>query len=129
MSKMHLRQPADHEKLWFTSSVCGSFNRNKKRNTKIYRNKRFTIYLSKQLHKGYFQHGMADGDIKDLTRRTASDKILGVIKHLIFLKILKIRYQGGLATLIYIFFGKKSSGGSAMLANKSAAHIENISNK
>ena len=72
---------------------------------------------------------MADGDIKDLTRRTASDKILGVIKHLIFLKILKIRYQRGLATLIYIFFGKKSSGGSAMLANKSAAHIENISNK
>ena len=90
MSKMHLRQPADHEKLWFTSSVCGSFNRNKKRNTKIYRNKRFTIYLSKQLHKGYFQHGMADGDIKDLTRRTASDKILGVIKHLIFLKILNM---------------------------------------
>ena len=35
---------------------------------------RFTIYLSKQTR--YFQHDMAYGDFKDLTKRTASDKIL-----------------------------------------------------
>ena len=35
------------------------------------------IYLSKkELDKAYFKHGMAYDDFKDLTRRTASDKIL-----------------------------------------------------
>ena len=33
------------------------------------------IYQNK-IDKACFQHGMADGDFKDLTRRTASNKIL-----------------------------------------------------
>ena len=32
--------------------------------------------MQKELDKTCFQHGMAYGDFKDLTRRTASDKIL-----------------------------------------------------
>ena len=39
-----------------------------------------------ELDKGSFQNEMADGDVKDLARRTASDKILH-IKHLILPEI------------------------------------------
>ena len=35
-----------------------------------------TIYLSNELDKACFQHDMAYGDFKDLTRRIASEKIL-----------------------------------------------------
>ena len=39
---------------------------------------RFTIYIyQSELDKVRFQHDMAYGDFKDLTRRAASDKILG----------------------------------------------------
>ena len=64
---------------------------------------------------------MAYGDFKDLTRRTASDKIL----HHKALNIAKNpkydEYQRGLASLVYIFFDKKTSGSG--IKNK------NISNK
>ena len=69
------------------------------------------------------------GDFKDLTRRTASDKILhdkafNIIKNLKY-----DGYQRGLASTVYRFFDKKS----ALLADKSASggkvKNENISNK
>ena len=44
------------------------------------------MYLSKLIDKAFIQHDMAYGDLKDLTRRTASDKML-LDKHLILLKI------------------------------------------
>ena len=34
------------------------------------------IRMNCELHKACFQHDMADGDVKDLSRRTDSDKIL-----------------------------------------------------
>ena len=42
MSQMHLRQPE------FTYSACGPFTKKQRKNTKVYRNRRFTIYLSKR---------------------------------------------------------------------------------
>ena len=39
--EMHLRQ------LGFTYGACGQYTINKKKKTKIQRNRRFTIYLSK----------------------------------------------------------------------------------
>ena len=69
MPEIHLRQPV------FAYSTCGSFTKNRK-STKIQRNSRFTIYLSNVLDKVCFKLDMAYGDFKDLTRRTASDKIL-----------------------------------------------------
>ena len=57
MPKMNLRQH------WFTYRAC-------------WRSRRFTIYLSKRTRqKSCFQHGMAYGDFKDLTRRITADKI------------------------------------------------------
>ena len=75
-----------------------------RRNTDfIYRN---------ELDKACFQHDMAYGKSKDLTRRTESDKVLRD-------KTFKIAsdpnydgYQRGLASMVYKFFDKKSSGGA-----------------
>ena len=70
MPEMHLRQPA------FTYSACGPFTKNKERlqRFKGTGNSRY-IYQNK-LDKTCFQHDMVYGDFKDLTRKTASDKIL-----------------------------------------------------
>ena len=42
MPEMHLRQPG------FTYSACGPFTKNQRNNTKIEKNRRFTVYSSKQ---------------------------------------------------------------------------------
>ena len=42
MPEMHLRQPG------FTWSVCETFTKKQKKNTKVLGNRRFTIYLSKR---------------------------------------------------------------------------------
>ena len=64
---------------------------------------------------------MAYGDFKELTRRTASDKIL-CDKAFHIAKSLKYDgYQRGLASMVYKFFYKKTSGGTIK--------YENISNK
>ena len=65
-----------------------------------------------ELDKACFQHDMAYGKAKYLVRRTQSDKVLRD-------KTFKIAsdpkfdgYQRGLASMVYKFFGKKSSGGN-----------------
>ena len=65
--EMHLRQQA----FWY--SACGPFTKSKERKFKETRNSRY-VYQSK-LSKACFQHNMAYGDIKDLTRIAASDQI------------------------------------------------------
>ena len=64
---------------------------------------------------------MAYGDFKDLTRRTASDKIL-LDKAFNVAKYPKYDgYQRGITSMVYTFFNKKTSG--------SGIKIENITNK
>ena len=55
---------------------------------------------------------MAYGDFKDLTRRTASDKILRDKAFIIAKNPKYDGYQRGLASMVYKFFDKKSTGGS-----------------
>ena len=88
------------------------------KNTKIQRNRRFKIYLSKQT---YFQHEMFYGSFKDLTRRTASDKVLRDKAFNIAKNTKYDGYQRGLASVVCKFFDKKTSG--SFIKN------ENISNK
>ena len=64
----------------------------------------------KELDKAYCQHDMADGKTKDLVKRTQTDKVLKD-------KVFKIAsdpkydgYQRGLASMVYKFFDKKSTG-------------------
>ena len=63
-----------------------------------------------ELDKACFQHDMACGKSKDLIKRTQSDKVLKD-------KAFKIAnnpkydvYQGGLASMVYKMFDKKSKG-------------------
>ena len=72
---------------------------------------------------------MPYGDFKDLTRRTACDKILRD-KAFNIVKTPKCDgYERGLASMVYKFFDEKTSGGAATLASKSAIENENMSNK
>ena len=72
---------------------------------------------------------MAYGDFKDLNRRTAANKILRNKAFSISKSPKYDGYQRGLASMVYKFLDKKTSGGAAMLANKSTIKNENISNK
>ena len=70
MPEIHLRQPI------FTYSACGPFSKNKERIQKFKETGDSRHIAQNELDKTCFQHDMAYGDFKDLTRGTASDKIL-----------------------------------------------------
>ena len=56
------------------------------------------------------KHDMAYGDIKDLPKRTAADKVLTNKAFKIASNQKYDGYQRGLASMVYTFFDKKSSG-------------------
>ena len=98
MLKMHLRQPV------FEYSACGSFTKNKERIQKFkeigdsrysYQNKR---------DKTCFQHDVAYGDSKELTRRIAPDKVIRDKAFNIAKNPNSDGYQRGLASLVSNFF-------------------------
>ena len=64
----------------------------------------------KELDKACFQHHLAYRNFKDLTRRTAFDKKLCDKAFNITKNQKYDRYQGGLASMVYKFFNKKTSG-------------------
>ena len=110
MPEMHLRQPAALDDVRFTCSGCGPFTKSKEKIHKFKETGDSQYIYQKELDKACFQHNMAYGDFKDLTRRAASDKILRD-------KALNIaknpKYDGcqrGLASVVYKFFDKKTSG-------------------
>ena len=104
MPEMHLRQPG------FTYSACGPFTKTKERIQKFKETGDSRYIYQNELDKARFRHDMAYGDFKDLTRRTASDKILldkayniaKNPKHDVYIKFL--------ASMIYKYFDKKTSG-------------------
>ena len=63
---------------------------------------------------------MAYGDFKDLTKRTAADKVLRNKAFNIAKNPKYDRYQRGLASMVYKSFDKKTKGSGVTLANKSA---------
>ena len=64
---------------------------------------------------------MAYGNFKDLTKRTAADKVLRDKAFNIAKNPKYVGYQGGLASMIYKYFDKKIRGsGVTTLASKSA---------
>ena len=65
------------------------------------------IYLN-ELDKTCFQHDKVYGDFKDLTRRTASDKILCDNTFNIAKNLKYDGYQHGLALMFYKVFDKKN---------------------
>ena len=77
-----------------------------------------TSYIYKnELDKACFQHDMAYGDFKDLTKRTAADKVLRNKAFKIASNQTYHGYQRGLASMVYKFFDKNSQG-SGLANNK-----------
>ena len=104
MPEMHLKQPG------FTYSACGSFTKNEEIIQK-FKGTGDTGYIYKnELDKAYFQHDMAYGDFKDLAKRTVSDKILRDKAFNIAKNPKYDGYQRELASMVYKFFDKKSTG-------------------
>ena len=98
MPEMHLRQPG------FTYSACGPFTKNKERIHRFKETGDASYIYKNELDKACFQHDMAYGDFKDLTKRTAADKVLR-----------EKAYQR--ASMVYKYFDKKSQG-SGLANNK-----------
>ena len=67
---MHLEQPG------FAYSACGPFAKNKERIQKFKETRDSRYIYRSELDKACFQLDMAYGDFKDLTKRTAADKVL-----------------------------------------------------
>ena len=105
MLEMHLKQPE------FTYSVFGPFTKNNERIQK-FKETVDTSYIYKNgLDKACFQHDMAYGDVKDIVRRTASDKVL---RDKAFNTAKNPKYdrcQRGFAFMVYRFFDKRSKVG------------------
>ena len=104
MPEMHLKQPR------FTYSACGPFTKKKERIQK-FKEAGDTNYIYKnELDQACFQHNMAYGDFKDLARKTASYKVLRDKAFNIAKNPKYDGYQRGLASMVYNFFDKKSTG-------------------
>ena len=104
MPEMHLKQPS------FTYSADGPFTRNKERIEKFMQTGNTDFIYRNELDKACFQHDMAYGKSKDLVKRTQSDKVLRDKAFKIASDPKYDGYQRGLASMVYKFFDKKSSG-------------------
>ena len=101
MPEVHLRQPG------FTYSARGPFKKSNQRIQKFKETRDSRYTYQNELDKACFQHDMAYGDFKDLTRRTASDKILW---DKAFNNAKNPKYDGyqrGLASMVYNLLIKK----------------------
>ena len=104
MPEMHLWQPG------FTYAACGPFTKNKERIEKLFQTRNTDFIYKNELDKACFQHDMAYRKSKHLAKRSQSAKVLRD-------KIFKIAsnpkhdgYQRGLASMVFQFFNKKSTG-------------------
>ena len=118
MPEMHLKPPG------FTYSVCGPYPKKEERIQKFKETGDAGYIYKNELDKACFQHDMAYGDFKDLTKRTITDKVLRD-------KAFKIEsdqkyngYQRGLASMVYNFFDKKSSGSGRPLPSNNKENIQ-----
>ena len=109
MPEMHLKQPG------FTYSVCGPFTKNKERIQKFNETGNTDYIYKNELDKACFQHDMAYGDFKDLAKRTFADKVLRGKAFKIASDQKYDGYERGLASMVYIFFDKKTQGSGRSL--------------
>ena len=117
MPEMHLKQPG------FTYSACGPFTKNKERIEKFMQTGNTDFIYKNELDKPCFQHHMAYGKSKDLTKRKQSDKVLRDKAFKLASNPKYDGYQRGLTSMISKFFYKKSSGSG--IANKPIDHLAN----
>ena len=104
LPEMHLRQPR------FVYSACGPFTRHKGRIKEFKRTGDTRYIYRNELDKACFQHDSAYADHKDLINRTEADKLLRDKAYDIASNPEYDGYQRGLASMVYKFFDKKSTG-------------------
>ena len=104
MPEMHLRQPR------FIYSTCGPYTRHKERIKEFKRTGDTRYIYRNELDKACFQHDSAYKDHKDLINRTEADKVLRDKVYDIASNPKYDGYQRGLASMVYKFFDKKSTG-------------------
>ena len=102
--EMHLKQQG------FTYSACDPFTKNKERIEEFMQTGNTNFIYKNELDNAGFQHVMAYGKTKDLVRRTQSDKVLIDKAFKIASDTKYDGYQRKLASVVYKFFDKKSSG-------------------
>ena len=107
MSEVHLIQPG------FTCSACGPFTKNKERIQKFKKTNYIysDIFIKTNQIKIGFQLYMCCGDLNDLTRRTASDKILC---NKAFNIAKNPKHNGSIALIVCIFFEKETASGGTV---------------
>ena len=112
-----IRQPQ------FVYSACRPFTKNKQRIQKLKETGDISYIYKNELDKACFQHDIAYGDFKDLPKRTAADKVLTDKAFKIANSKKYDGYQRGLASMLYKFFDKKSSGNA--IVNKENTQLAN----
>ena len=98
MPEMHLKQPG------FNYSACGQFTKNKERIEKFMQTENTDFIYRNELDKASFQHDMVHGKLKDVAKRTQSDKVL---RDKLFKTASDTKYddyQRGLASMVFFFF-------------------------
>ena len=100
--EMHLRQPG------FAYSACRPFTKYTEITQRFKETRDLRHFYQNELDKACSQHDKAYGDFKDLTRRTASDKILHDKAFNIARNPKYDGYQCGLALMVYKFLDKKT---------------------
>ena len=109
--------------LFCTYSACRPFIKNNER-IEIFMQTGNTDFIYKnEINKACFQHDMANGKSRDLTKRTQSDKVLRDKAFKIASDFKCDGYQRELASMVYKFLDEKSSGSwvDTLFGNKSAA--------
>ena len=104
MPELHLKL------LDFTYSACGPLTKNKERIEKFMQTGNTDFIYKNELDKACFQHDMANGKLKDLIKRTQSDKVSKDKAFKIASNSNYGGYQRGLASMVNKFFDKKSKG-------------------
>ena len=104
MPEMHLKQ------LGFTYSTCGSFTKKKERVQKIVQPGVIDYIYNNDPNRACFQHDMAYGKYKDMTKRTQSDNVLRGKAFKIASNPNYDLYQRELSSMVSKFFDKKSKG-------------------
>ena len=114
MPEMHLRQ------LQFVYSASGPFTRHKERIKEFKRTGDTRYIYRNELDKACFQHDSAYADHKDLINRSEADNVL---RHKAY-DVASIPeydgYQRDLASMVYTFFDKKSTGSGIVTGSSSS---------
>ena len=129
MPEMHLRQPQ------FTYRACGPFTKHKQRIQKFKETGDTKYIYRNELDKACFALDSSYSDSKDLTKRTAADKVLRKKAFNIAKDPKYDGYQRRLASMVYKFFDKKSDSladkstkgsGVTALTNKSVSQNQQL---